>query len=91
MRIPDKKKEIIWKTVEGEAVLLDPMRGQYFGLNSIGSSFWEKVDGVRTSDEIIDLLMQEYEVDREILNRDIDELMLDLKTNGLLIFLDQPV
>lgn len=86
MKIPVKKKDIVWKTVENEAVLLDPVKGSYFGLNPVGCSFWEKVDGMRTTDEIIDLLLQEYLVDRETLSRDIDELMLDLKSKGLLVF-----
>lgn len=80
-----KNKDIIWRTVQGEAVLLDPQNGQYFGLNAVASSFWEKIDGVKTLEEIIDLLIEEYRVERDVLVNDIEELVLDLKGKGLLL------
>lgn len=86
-RIPDKNKEIIWRIVDDEAVLLDPQQGKYYGLNPVGCSFWEKVDGVKSTAEIINLLLQEYRVERDVLAKDIEELICALESKSLLKFI----
>ncbi len=83
-RIPERNENIIWKTVQEEAVLLDPNDGRYFGLNRVGCSFWEKVDGKRNLGEIINLLIEEYSVDRNTLVNDIEELVQALNKRSLL-------
>lgn len=84
--IPMKNRDIIWRNMKGEAVLLNPADGSYFGLNSVGCSFWEKVDGQRTIEEIIDLLLMEYMVERDVLVRDIKEFVASVENKGLISF-----
>ncbi len=83
---PKKNSDIIWRNIKGEAVLLNLVDGSYFGLNTVGRSFWEKVDGEKTTEEIINLLLQEYKVERDVLVRDIEEFVGNLKDNGLISF-----
>ncbi|MCK8602747.1 PqqD family protein [Desulfoferrobacter suflitae] len=75
---------IIWRTIEGEAVLLNQATGDYYGLNSVGCSFWEKIDGSRTVAEIIQLLMREYDVPEAAVTRDVLELIAEMQRQGLL-------
>ncbi|ACV62453.1 conserved hypothetical protein [Desulfofarcimen acetoxidans DSM 771] len=82
--VPTKNRDIIWQFLKGEAVLLNPIDGSYFGLNSVGSSFWEKVDGKKTIEEILDLLLQEYMVERDVLVRDIEEFVHSMEDKGLI-------
>ena len=84
--IPQKNSDIIWRNIIGEAVLLNPLDGSYFGLNIVGCSFWEKVDGEKTIEEIIDLLLQEYKVERDVLVSDIEEFVKSLENKGLISF-----
>lgn len=83
-RIPERNEKIIWKTVQEEAVLLDSRNGRYFGLNPVGCSFWQNVDSKRTLGEIINLLIEEYDIDRNILVSDIEDLIGVLKNKELL-------
>ncbi len=83
-KVPVRNKNIIWREVKGEAVLLDPQEGRYFGLTKVACSFWDKVDGERTTEEIIDLLTEEYEVEKGVLTRDINELIDSLESRKLL-------
>lgn len=85
-RIPVKNPEIVWRELEGEGVLLNPANGKYFGLNAVGLSMWEKVDGVRILEEIIALLLDEYVVERPVLERDIVEWAAQMNAAGLLSF-----
>lgn len=82
--IPKKNSDIIWRSIKGEAVLLNPVDGSYFGLNTVGSSFWEEVDGEKTMEEIINLLLQEYKVERDVLALDIEEFVDSLEDLGII-------
>ena len=83
-KVPVKNEEIVWRNLEGEAVLLNPNSGKYFGMNEVGCSFWEKVDGKRNVGEIVDLLFGEYKVERNNLEKDIDELVAALEKNQII-------
>jgi hypothetical protein len=85
-RVPKKNPEIIAKTVRGEMVLLNPVSGKYYGLNKVGCAFWEKVDGTRNLAEIISLLLEDFNVEREILTKDLEDLMKTLSENKLMTF-----
>lgn len=85
-KIPVRNNNIIWREVKGEAVLLNPQEGRYFGLTKVACSFWDKVDGERTTGEIIDLLLKEYEVEKDVLTKDINELIDSLESGKLLSF-----
>ena len=52
-----------FQEVEGEAVLLDIERGEYFGLNEVGTRFWVRAREDRDIGAIIDALLDEYEVE----------------------------
>ena len=43
------------------------------------------VDGKRSLDEIVDLLAQEYEVERDVLEADLAELAENLKLEGVIV------
>ena len=83
-KIPKKNPDIIWKNVRGETVLLNPESGKYYGLNKVGCAFWEKVDGKKTVAEIATLLLEEFDVEKETLIKDLEELMANLIANNLL-------
>jgi hypothetical protein len=82
--VPVRNGDVVWQVLEGECVILNPLEGTYFGLNGVGLSFWEKVDGTRTVDEITALLFNQYEVDRATLSRDIAELVEAMLDQNLL-------
>ena len=65
-------------------VLLDFERGIYYGLNPVGARVWELLAEGKTTDEIIDLLTGEFDVERTDAKGDVMALMDDLAANGLL-------
>jgi Coenzyme PQQ synthesis protein D (PqqD) len=44
-----------------------------YTLNDTGAFIWEKIDGIRSVEEIVFLLTQEYDVDFEIASKDVFE------------------
>jgi len=87
-KIPVRNEEIVWRNLEGEAVLLNPHSGKYYGLNEVGCSFWEKVDGENSMETIIDLLLEEYAVDKKTLEQDLEELAQDLEEREIITFVE---
>ena len=79
-----KNPDIIWKNIRGESVLLNPMTGKYYGLNKVGCSFWEKIDGARTLSDITTLMLEEFNVTRETLLKDLEDLMKKLIENNII-------
>jgi hypothetical protein len=85
-RVPKKNPDIIAKNVRGEMVLLNPLSGKYYGLNIVGCAFWEKIDGKRSLPEIVSLLLEDFNVEKERLIQDIEDLMKTLTENKLVTF-----
>ena len=67
-----------------DTVILGADAGQYFGLNEVGARVWELVQQPVSVSAICDVLCAEYEVDKEVCERDVLELLNELSTNGLL-------
>lgn len=66
-----------------EAVLLNLKSEQYFGLDPMGTRMWQVLT---TSDSIqaaFDILLAEYEVSADVLQRDLIELLEKLLAHGL--------
>ncbi|PKN51757.1 MAG: PqqD family protein [Deltaproteobacteria bacterium HGW-Deltaproteobacteria-13] len=82
-RIPKKNPDIIWKNVRGEIVLLNPVTGKYYGLNKVGCAFWEKIDGTKSLSDISALLLDEFNVEKERLLKDLEALIKTLTENKL--------
>jgi len=61
MLLPVPNPEVIYKAVEGGAVLLSTTDEVYYGLNEVGGQIWEHLPPVlRTFDELIASLAARY-------------------------------
>src|SRR5437588_12322586 len=77
-------ERVVYKKVGEEMVLLDFDRGIYYGLNTVGARVWELLAEGKTTDEIIDLLTGEFDVQRTVATGDVSPLKDDHGANGLL-------
>ena len=70
--------------VDGEIVLLDMNSENYFGLDTVGTSIWHALKKSANLNEVLMLLLDEYEVEEEILRKDLIIFVENLKTNKLI-------
>jgi hypothetical protein len=70
--------------VADATVLLDRKRGTYFTLNEVGGRVWELLGSGRTVSEMVERLLEEYEVTREQLEADVTTTLRNL-TDDLLL------
>ncbi len=81
LSVPD---DVITQPVGDEIVLLKFGTGQYYGLDGIGTRMWNLLVEHGDKSHVIDVLLEEYEVDRASLTRDLDDLVGRLVEQGLL-------
>lgn len=76
--------QIVYRTVNEEAILLDPTSGRYYSLDEIGSRAWALLVEHGDVGAVADALMAEYDVGLERLVADLEELVGRLLDRGLL-------
>ena len=82
--IVNQIEDIVASNIDDEVVMMSVEKGQYFGLDSIGSRIWELIGKpVKVSELIADLLLK-YDVDRETCERDVLEFLEKLNEDGIL-------
>ena len=82
-----KDPSIVYREIAGEAILVPIRRNvadmeSVYTLDSVGADIWELIDGDRTLSDILDLLMDEYDVDAAVLSKDLDEFLGQLEAIG---------
>ena len=76
--------QVMTRTVGEEVVVLDLASGTYFGLDPVGARIWELMADGKNLGEICDQMLEEYDVTREELERDILRLADELNGQGLI-------
>jgi hypothetical protein len=59
-----QNKKVIQSAIGEEVVMLDTDSGFYFGLNSVASIIWRKLEKEISLEEIISELLEEYNIDQ---------------------------
>ncbi len=82
--------EVVLRDLAGEAILLDMNTNTYFGLNAVGTRIWHLLAEHQSTETIITLLLQEFDVDERQLGPDFDKLVRQLLEKKLLVAIDDP-
>ena len=77
--------EVLSSKIDEEAILMSLEAESYFGLDPVGSRIWELLaEQPATTDELIGLLMQEYEVNETTCREHVEHFLDDMQANGLI-------
>lgn len=82
-------KDFAVRVIAGETILVPIRSGvadldSIFLLNETGSVVWEMVEGVSGSDELVDVVVERFDVSREDATRDVAEYLSTLEQAGLI-------
>ncbi len=72
------------QTLDGEIVLLHPTRNIIIYSNQTGGLVWQLCDGVRTVDEIVEILGSAYPEAHDEIQADVPALIETLASRGAL-------
>lgn len=79
-----RSENVASRVLDGEAVLVTPSDGGVKVLNGCGSRIWELIDGTRSIEQIVEVIVSEYDVKRETAAEDIDSFIEELKKRTLI-------
>jgi ornithine carbamoyltransferase len=69
--------------VDGEMVLLDMESENYFGLDEVGTAIWQAMQEYGTLQEVFNALLEQYDVEAEVLEKDLSDFVDKLLESGL--------
>jgi hypothetical protein len=75
--------EVQFQEMQGEAVLLNPASGVYFGLNAVGTRIWQLLGECGLLSEVADRIAAEYDASPARCAADLLTLVADLEHHGL--------
>ena len=87
MHLNDKitiSSQVVARRVGSDTVILHLGSGTYFGLDPLGSRIWQLMGEGNTLAEICELMLPEYDVTREVLQRDALSLAQNLVAENLI-------
>ena len=79
--VPDN---VMFRELEGESVILELDSERYFGLDEVGTRMWRLITEAASIGAAFDELVAEYDVEAEVLGKDLSELIDTLLDKGLL-------
>lgn len=79
-----RNPEIDATDLDGEVVMMNMEKGQYFMMNEVGSRIWEIIEEPIKVSELIDALLSEFEVEREECENTVMEFLDDLNHGDLI-------
>lgn len=78
------KMQFILRDIVGETVLvpINESTSSFNGLitvNELGKFIWENIESSKDEDELLQRILDEYEVDKDVAKADLDEFLGKLK------------
>jgi Coenzyme PQQ synthesis protein D (PqqD) len=81
--VPRKSPNSAYRIYDGEATIVLPDRSEVKILNPIGSLVWDRMDGTRTVEDLVEAVVQEYEIEPDQARRDVVEFINTLREHGM--------
>jgi hypothetical protein len=79
---------VLSRLVGDETVILELESGGYFGLDPVGAHIWELMGKGKSFGELCEIMVKEYEVEHDRLERDIEALVAELTKRRLIMVKD---
>ena len=76
--------KVRFRRVFDEAVVIHQEKAEALVLNEVGVSFLELCDGQRSLQQIIDVMLEQYDTEADVLSKDIQEFVLELSESGVI-------
>ena len=77
-------ENVLFQELDGEAVLLSLDEGCYFGLDELGTRIWKLIEDNLDESQVVEKIVEEYDVEPEQARRDLDNFLGDLEESGLI-------
>jgi hypothetical protein len=82
--VVSQAEELVFADIDGEVVLMTVENGDYFGFDLILSKIWDIIEAPTAIPNLVDQLMQEYDVDHETCESDVLDVLNKLHAEQLI-------
>lgn len=76
---------VVFRELDGEAVLLHLDTGVYFGLDSVGTRVWSLLLEHGSPAGVCERMLEEFDVSPDVIERDVLGLVDELRDKGLVL------
>jgi hypothetical protein len=84
-----RSDSVVSRVIAGETLIVPVRKGvgdlaSIYSLNQVASSIWQAIARPRSKDEIVELVEQEFEGERQQVDRDVDGFLMEMHSAGLI-------
>lgn len=79
------RKDVKWKRIGDESLLLIPKDGEFYKINGVGTIIFESLSDGKDVEDIAKLISSSFEVDAETASKDIAEFIDDMKDKKIIL------
>ena len=77
--------DVLAAHLAGEAVLLTLLDKSYYRLNETAAAVWAGFEKGESRDQILAALIEQYSVEKDVVERELDSVIDEMKTRKLLV------
>jgi hypothetical protein len=81
-------ESVVSAVLDDEAVLLNAESGIYYGVDAVGTRIWQLLTEGMSEDDVVNQLVDEYDVELTQLRTDVAEFLTRLHTEQLVRVVD---
>jgi hypothetical protein len=78
------REDVRYRIVGQEAVVVRQEAAEVIALNEVGARVLELLSDAKGIDEVVDTLIREFDVDRSVLERDVESFLGEIVEAGIL-------
>ena len=79
----ERNNDIISSEMGGETVMMSIENGKYFSVNPVGSRIWELLHSPQTVAQLVDTLLDEYEIDRATCEKEVINFLTHMESENV--------
>lgn len=83
-RLIVRTSQNIVSDMDGEKVMLDIESGKYYNLGKVGGAIWDLLEQPITVAQLVDQLMSQYDVERDVCEQQVLAFLKQLSAEGLI-------
>lgn len=83
-RLKKTQNEVIGSKVGDDLMLMNMGTGDYIHFNELGTVIWEKLEEYRTIEDLVQSLIMEYEISKDLCMDEVEQFVFYLIDNKLL-------
>lgn len=83
-----RTNEVVSTDMDDETVMMSIDKGMYYGLDTIATRIWELIEKPLAVSDLCNILLSEFEVDRDNCQRDVLRFLNEMQNDELIKVVD---